>query len=48
MFYFLSPSFLPLLPQDLSETVSALSRLIREVQDDIANNKDTWNRVFVR
>ncbi|XP_067100651.1 protein unc-13 homolog D isoform X3 [Osmerus mordax] len=33
--------------KDLSETVSALSRLIREVQEDISNNKDTWNRVFV-
>lgn len=34
--------------QDLSEIVNALSRLIREVQEDIKNNKDVWNRVFVR
>lgn len=34
--------------QDLSEIVSALSRLIGEVQEDIKHNKDVWNRVFVR
>lgn len=34
--------------QDLSEIVNALSRLIREVQEDIKNNKDVWNRFFVR
>lgn len=34
--------------QDLSEIVNALSRLIREVQEDIKHNKDVWNRVFVR
>ncbi|KAK5850422.1 hypothetical protein PBY51_001305 [Eleginops maclovinus] len=33
--------------KDLSEIVSALSRLIAEVQEDIKHNKDTWNRVFV-
>ncbi|XP_060883777.1 protein unc-13 homolog D [Labrus mixtus] len=33
--------------KDLSEIVSALSRLIGEVQDDIKHNKDMWNRVFV-
>ncbi|XP_029312783.1 protein unc-13 homolog D isoform X2 [Cottoperca gobio] len=32
--------------KDLSETVSALSRLIVEVQEDIKHNKDAWNRVF--
>ncbi|KAK1881404.1 Protein unc-13 like D [Dissostichus eleginoides] len=32
---------------DLSEIVSALSRLIAEVQEDIKHNKDAWNRVFV-
>lgn len=34
--------------QDLSEIVSALFRLIQEVQEDIKHNKDVWNRVFVR
>ncbi|KAM6898628.1 protein unc-13 homolog D [Lycodopsis pacificus] len=33
--------------KELSETVSALSRLIVEVQEDIKHNKDVWNRVFV-
>ncbi|XP_056153133.1 protein unc-13 homolog D [Lampris incognitus] len=33
--------------KELSEIVSALSRLIGEVQDDIKNSKDVWNRVFV-
>ncbi|XP_032357999.1 protein unc-13 homolog D isoform X1 [Etheostoma spectabile] len=33
--------------KDLSEIVSALSRLIGEVQLDIKHNKDAWNRVFV-
>uniref|UniRef100_A0A4W5R3S5 Unc-13 homolog D n=1 Tax=Hucho hucho TaxID=62062 RepID=A0A4W5R3S5_9TELE len=33
--------------KDLTETVSALSRLIGEVQQDIKHNKDSWNRVFV-
>ncbi|XP_034052666.1 protein unc-13 homolog D [Gymnodraco acuticeps] len=33
--------------KDLSEIVSALSRLIAEVQEDIKHNKDAWNRVFV-
>ncbi|XP_010890199.1 protein unc-13 homolog D [Esox lucius] len=33
--------------KDLTETVSALSRLIGEVQEDIKHNKDSWNRVFV-
>ncbi|XP_054454454.1 protein unc-13 homolog D [Anoplopoma fimbria] len=32
--------------KDLSEIVSALSRLIGEVQEDIKHNKDAWNRVF--
>ncbi|KAF3853112.1 hypothetical protein F7725_013800 [Dissostichus mawsoni] len=32
---------------DLPEIVSALSRLIAEVQEDIKHNKDAWNRVFV-
>lgn len=34
--------------QDLLETVSALSRLIGEVQEDIRLSKDVWNKVFVR
>uniref|UniRef100_A0A8C7M723 Unc-13 homolog D n=1 Tax=Oncorhynchus kisutch TaxID=8019 RepID=A0A8C7M723_ONCKI len=33
--------------KDMTETVSALSRLIGEVQEDIKHNKDSWNRVFV-
>ncbi|XP_026171952.1 protein unc-13 homolog D [Mastacembelus armatus] len=33
--------------KDLSEIASALSRLIKEVQDDVKHNKDVWNRVFV-
>ncbi|CAB1311816.1 unnamed protein product [Coregonus sp. 'balchen'] len=33
--------------KDLTATVSALSRLIGEVQEDIKHNKDSWNRVFV-
>uniref|UniRef100_A0A3B4WEI8 Unc-13 homolog D n=1 Tax=Seriola lalandi dorsalis TaxID=1841481 RepID=A0A3B4WEI8_SERLL len=33
--------------QELSEIVSALSRLIGEVQEDIKHNKDNWNKVFV-
>ncbi|XP_071763861.1 protein unc-13 homolog D [Centroberyx gerrardi] len=33
--------------KDLSEIVSALSRLIGEVQEDIKHSKDIWNRVFV-
>ncbi|XP_066519313.1 protein unc-13 homolog D [Hoplias malabaricus] len=33
--------------KDLQETVSALSLLIREVQEDIRLSKDVWNRVFV-
>ncbi|XP_064806729.1 protein unc-13 homolog D-like isoform X6 [Oncorhynchus masou masou] len=33
--------------KDLTETVSALSRLVGEVQQDIKHNKDIWNRVFV-
>ncbi|KAK7918943.1 hypothetical protein WMY93_010227 [Mugilogobius chulae] len=33
--------------KDLSETASALSRLISEVQEDIKHNKDVYNRVFV-
>ncbi|XP_028263625.1 protein unc-13 homolog D isoform X2 [Parambassis ranga] len=33
--------------KELSEIVSALSRLIGEVQQDIKHNKDVWNRVFV-
>ncbi|XP_054623241.1 protein unc-13 homolog D isoform X1 [Dunckerocampus dactyliophorus] len=33
--------------KDLSEILSALSRLIEEVRDDIKLNKDVWNRVFV-
>ncbi|KAM6897701.1 protein unc-13 homolog D [Xenentodon cancila] len=33
--------------KDLAEIGSALSRLIVEVHDDIKNNKDVWNRVFV-
>ncbi|XP_076855477.1 protein unc-13 homolog D [Brachyhypopomus gauderio] len=33
--------------KDLMESVSALSRLIGEVQEDIRLNKDVWNRVFV-
>uniref|UniRef100_A0A8C3ASA6 Unc-13 homolog D n=1 Tax=Cyclopterus lumpus TaxID=8103 RepID=A0A8C3ASA6_CYCLU len=33
--------------KDLSEIVSALSRLIGEVQEDIKHNKVAWNRVFV-
>ncbi|KAL6094641.1 unc13d [Pungitius sinensis] len=33
--------------KDLAETVSALSRLIGEVQEDIKHNKDAWNRVFL-
>uniref|UniRef100_A0A3Q3VX94 Uncharacterized protein n=1 Tax=Mola mola TaxID=94237 RepID=A0A3Q3VX94_MOLML len=33
--------------KDLSEIVSALSRLIGEMQEDIKHNKDVWNRVFV-
>ncbi|KAL7869518.1 hypothetical protein AOLI_G00135060 [Acnodon oligacanthus] len=32
--------------KDLLETVSALSLLIREVQEDIRLSKDVWNRVF--
>lgn len=34
--------------KDLSETVRALSRLIKEVQEDVGLTKDVWNRVFVR
>lgn len=34
--------------QDLLEAVSALSLLIKEVQEDIRLSKDVWNRVFVR
>ncbi|XP_062859463.1 LOW QUALITY PROTEIN: protein unc-13 homolog D [Trichomycterus rosablanca] len=33
--------------KDLPETVSALSRLIKEVQEDVGLTKDVWNRVFV-
>ncbi|XP_029384116.1 protein unc-13 homolog D [Echeneis naucrates] len=33
--------------KDLSEIVSALARLIAEVQEDIKNNKGNWNKVFV-
>ncbi|XP_051522810.1 protein unc-13 homolog D-like isoform X1 [Myxocyprinus asiaticus] len=33
--------------KDLLETVSALSRLIGEVQEDIRFSKDVWNKVFV-
>ncbi|XP_068614263.1 protein unc-13 homolog D-like [Brachionichthys hirsutus] len=33
--------------KDLSEIVSALASLIREVQEDVKHNKDVWNRVFV-
>ncbi|XP_056626913.1 protein unc-13 homolog D [Triplophysa dalaica] len=33
--------------KDLLETVSALSRLIGEVQEDIRLSKDVWNKVFV-
>ncbi|XP_028988994.1 protein unc-13 homolog D isoform X2 [Betta splendens] len=33
--------------KDLSEIISALSRLIQEVQKDVKNNKEVWNRVFV-
>ncbi|KAF7643234.1 hypothetical protein LDENG_00242980, partial [Lucifuga dentata] len=33
--------------KDLSEIVSALSRLIGEVQEDIKHSKDVWNRVFI-
>ncbi|XP_056284978.1 protein unc-13 homolog D isoform X2 [Pseudoliparis swirei] len=33
--------------KDPSEMVSALSRLIGEVQEDIKHNKVAWNRVFV-
>ncbi|XP_034050433.1 protein unc-13 homolog D [Thalassophryne amazonica] len=33
--------------KDLSEIVSALSRLVVETQQDIKHNKDVWNRVFV-
>ncbi|KAM6951472.1 protein unc-13 homolog D [Aplochiton taeniatus] len=32
--------------KDLSETLSALSMLIGEVQEDITHNKDVWNSVF--
>ncbi|XP_055006280.1 protein unc-13 homolog D isoform X3 [Boleophthalmus pectinirostris] len=32
--------------KELSEIVSALSRLINEVQEDIKHNKDVYNRVF--
>lgn len=34
--------------QDLLEKVSALSRLIGEVQEDVRLSKDVWNKVFVR
>lgn len=34
--------------QDRPDIVNALCRLIGEVQEDIKNNKDVWNRVFVR
>ncbi|KAM9837405.1 protein unc-13 homolog D [Aulostomus maculatus] len=33
--------------KELLETVSALSSLIGEVQEDIKHNMDTWNQVFV-
>ncbi|XP_055032990.2 protein unc-13 homolog D [Misgurnus anguillicaudatus] len=33
--------------KDLLETISALSRLIGEVQEDIRLSKDVWNKVFV-
>ncbi|XP_053495444.1 protein unc-13 homolog D [Ictalurus furcatus] len=33
--------------KDLLEAVSALSLLIKEVQEDIRLSKDVWNRVFV-
>ncbi|XP_051968495.1 protein unc-13 homolog D [Xyrauchen texanus] len=33
--------------KDLLETVSALSRLIGEVQEDIRLSKDVWNKVFL-
>ncbi|XP_049615716.1 protein unc-13 homolog D isoform X1 [Syngnathus scovelli] len=33
--------------KELSEIISALSRLIDEVRDDIKLNKDVWNRTFV-
>lgn len=36
------------LHQELSEIVSALTKLIGEVQEDIKHNKDVYNRVFVR
>ncbi|XP_061823192.1 protein unc-13 homolog D isoform X1 [Nerophis lumbriciformis] len=33
--------------KDLCEILSALSRLIEEVREDIKLNKDVWNRIFV-
>uniref|UniRef100_A0A7N8WNB7 Unc-13 homolog D n=1 Tax=Mastacembelus armatus TaxID=205130 RepID=A0A7N8WNB7_9TELE len=36
------------LHQPMTKIASALSRLIKEVQDDVKHNKDVWNRVFVR
>ncbi|XP_068161933.1 protein unc-13 homolog D isoform X2 [Antennarius striatus] len=33
--------------KDLPEIVNALTSLIKEVQKDVKNNKDVWNRVFV-
>ncbi|XP_051926411.1 protein unc-13 homolog D isoform X1 [Hippocampus zosterae] len=33
--------------KELSEIISALSRLIVEVRDDIKLNRDVWNRTFV-
>ncbi|KAM3859899.1 protein unc-13 homolog D [Diretmus argenteus] len=32
--------------KDLTESISALSRLTGEVKEDIKHNKDVWNRVF--
>ncbi len=40
--------FISALWQDPLETISALSRLIGEVQEDIRLSKDVWNKVFVR
>ncbi|XP_060750765.1 protein unc-13 homolog D [Tachysurus vachellii] len=33
--------------KDLLEAVSALTRLIKEVQEDVQLSKDVWNKVFV-
>ena len=37
-----------LILQDLAEIVGALASLISEVQEDVKNCKNVWNRVFVR